>query len=69
MNPELLQILEQVLSDPQSGIRVGRRDGQWVMACGEGDSYEELVTAESWEDFIFKMGYYCGTESIRGRLE
>jgi hypothetical protein len=48
-----MKILLGCLSDPQFDMRIGFADGQWVLATGEGRSYEALVAHEDWDQFVF----------------
>jgi hypothetical protein len=47
-----MKILLGCLGDPQSDMRIGFTNGQWVLATGEGDSYEALVVHENWDQFV-----------------
>lgn len=53
-----MKILLGVLSDPKEGMRIGHDVGQWILATGFGDSYEELVRHEKWPEFIKLVAEY-----------
>lgn len=46
------EILKGVLTNPKRGMRIGFEDGNWILCCGEQDTYEELCKHDDWCKFI-----------------
>ena len=53
-----LKILLGTLGTPERDMRIGHENQQWVLATGEGDSYEVLARHEDWVEFIKLVGEY-----------
>jgi len=53
-----LKILLGLLGHPGYDMRIGHDCGEWVLATGHGDSYEELARHEEWPEFIKLVAEY-----------
>lgn len=56
------KILLGTLGDPRSDMRIGFAEGQWILATGEGDSYEALAVHEDWDQFLELVAEYSDYE-------
>jgi len=62
VHPDVLKILLGVLGSPESDMRVGFEEGQWVLATGQGDSYEVLARHEDFGTFMDLVREYSDYE-------
>jgi len=55
-------VLLGVLGHPGFDMRIGHDSGEWVLATGHGDSYEELCRHEDFNQFLKLVGEYSDYE-------
>lgn len=63
---EGLKVLLGVLGHPGFDMRIGHDSGEWVLATGHGNSYEELCRHEDFNNFLELVREYSDYDGEDG---